>query len=508
MLSMEMTDKIKYMYEKQGMTMEEIGQALHYTRKTVAKYVNGAMLGYHRDTAPFSPLKDTIHPFIKRWIEDDRSAPRKQRRTAQKMFVDLQQQHHYAGSYTTVKEVVREIKGSTREVFVPRDHRPGEFCEFDFGDVYIKVKGVQTKTQLHVFQLPYSNDLFGRLSLRATQEEMFDSHKRAFIHFEGIPHQIRYDNLSLAVKKILKGSRREETESFLKFRKQFGFNAEFCAPARGNEKGDVEGGVGYVRRNHLSPLPEINSLEELEQLNEKLLTWCLSLRKSRKVYGTDRTVGEVSLVDREAMLLLPCAMPQVGKYTTAKANHYSLVPADNAFYSVPVQYAFLQIDVLLTAREVVFFLKDQEVARHIRTWQPGEQRFDPLHYIELFRRKPYALINSKPIAQLPVSFRQFFEKSRQRGNGHVQHCLDVLELLRKYSLKDLSDALELAMAYDTYTADGVKNLLVQLTTSQPTFQKLESFNRPDLAGIKLQTIDLNRYNTLSILQKVTHHVGY
>jgi len=64
MLSMEMTDKIKYMYEKQGMTMEEIGQALHYTRKTVAKYVNGAMLGYHRDTAPFSPLKDTIHPFI------------------------------------------------------------------------------------------------------------------------------------------------------------------------------------------------------------------------------------------------------------------------------------------------------------------------------------------------------------------------------------------------------------------------------------------------------------
>jgi len=122
------------------------------------------------------------------------------------------------------------------------------------------------------------------------------------------------------------------------------------------------------------------------------------------------------------------------------------------------------MDVLLTAREVVFFLKDQEVARHIRTWQPGEQRFDPLHYIELFRKKPYTLINSKPIAQLPVSFKQFFEKARQRGNGYVQHCLDVLALLKKHSLKDLSDALELA-------------------------------------------IDLNRYNTLSTPKKVSHHVG-
>lgn len=501
-----MTDKIKYMYEKQGMTMEEIGHALNYTRKTVAKYVNGAMLGYHRDIPPLSPIRNTIQPFIKRWLEDDLSAPRKQRRTIQKMFADLQQQYNYAGSYTTVKRVVREIRGSTREVFVPREHRPGEFCEFDFGDVYIKVKGVQTKMQLHVFQLPFSNDLFSRLSLRATQEEMFDSHKRSFIYFEGIPHQIRYDNLTLAVKKVLKGSQRTENENFFKFRKQFGFNAEFCAPARGNEKGDVEGGVGYVRRNFLSPMPEINSLAELEQLNDKLLTWCLSLRKTRKVYGTDRTVGEVSLEDRESMLLLPSELPQVGKYTTGKVNHYSLVPADNAFYSVPTQYAFMQLDVLLTAREVVFFLKDQEIARHIRTWQPGEQRFDPLHYIDLFRKKPYSLINSKPIAQLPVSFRQFFEKARQRGNGYVQHCLDILELLRKYSLKDLSDALELAMAYDTYTADGVKNLLVQLTTSQPTFQKLESFNRPDLAGIKLQPIDLNRYNTLSIPQKVTKHV--
>jgi transposase len=505
MLSMEMTEKIRYMYEKQGMTMEQIAQALCYSRKTVSKYINGAIPQYHRSTETKRPLKDAIYPFIDAWITEDKAVHRKQRRTAKRMFEVLRQHYEYQGSYDTVKELVREIRGITKDVFVPREHRPGEYCEFDFGELYIKVNGIPVKVYLHAFQFTYSNDIYGYISCRATQEEMFESHKRSFVHFEGIAHHIRYDNMSLAVKKILKGSAREETDGFIKFKNQFGFESEFCAPAAGNQKGDVEGAVGYIRRNFFAPMPEIASWDELDQLNETLAAWCKSLRETRKVYGTDKLIGELAGLDREALLFLPEKLPEVGKLLTAKANQYSLVPVDCVFYSVPVKYAYQQVDIVLSAREVVLYVKDQEIARHTRSFARGEQRFDPLHYLELFRKKPYTLINSKPIAQLPSCFRRFFERARGRGRGYISESLSILNLLRDYPRHEVSDAIELAMAYDAYTADGVKNLLYQLTTSEPTFKKLETFRRKNLAHITVQKMDIQQYNTL-YEQEGSHHV--
>jgi len=497
MLSMEIIDKVKYMYERQSMTMDQIADTLNYSRQTISKYLNGAPQGYSCSNKERSkPVTEQIRPIIKSWLEDNKTAPRKQRRTGCKIFADLQRDYNFKGSYSTVTNLIREISEIKKEVFVPREHRPGEYCEFDFGEVYVKLKGVPVKLQLHAFQLPYSNDIFGYLSKQSIQEEMFESHKRSFVYFEGIAPTIRYDNLSQAVKKVLKGKRREETDSFLKFRDQFGFDAEFCYRARGCEKGDVEGCVGYIRRNCLSPMPEINSMDELEQLNKTLADWCLSLRQTRKVPGFSKTVGELYLLEKEKLMLLPSIMPEVGNYTTGKANHHSLVPVDNVFYSVPTKYAHNQMDVLVTAREVIFFFKEKEVARHIRTWEKGSHRFEVLHYLDLFKTKPYTIINSKPIAQLPPIFRQFFEKARVKGQGDITECLSILKLLRDHSIKDIAYALELAISYDTYYAEGVKNLLGQLTKTQPQFEKLTISNKESSTNITIPQVDLKRYNSL------------
>ncbi|HBM14842.1 MAG TPA: IS21 family transposase [Lentisphaeria bacterium] len=496
MIGKEMQDKIKQLYEKDNKSMRDISKLMHCSRNTISKYLNGAESGYHRGKEINSPKSDFIRPIITQWLKEDESAPPKQKRTRKKIYQDLLVRYEFDGSYTTVKRVVREIKGLSREVFVPRHHLPGEYCEFDFGTIYIKIAGESVKINLHGFQLTYSNDIFGYLSVRAIQEEMFESHKKSFEHFDGIAQRIRYDNLSQAVKKVLKGSKRHETESFLRFRSRFGFESEFCAVGKGNQKGDVEGCIGYIRRNFFSPMPEITSLDELDSLNQELADWCISLRAKRKTYGTDKTVGEMYLIEKEELLYRPSNVREVGRYTTGKANHYSLVPVDKVFYSVPVKYAFHEIDVLVTAREVILYIKDKEIARHFRSWEEGKQVFDPLHYLDLFRKKPYALLNSKPIIALPEVFNKFFKQSLGKGYGNVSDCIEILKLLETHSVKDISLALELAMSYSTYYAEGVKNLLNQLVTDQPVFQEITTFRRTDLNDIKVPMVCLSRYDKI------------
>ena len=490
-------DRIKGMY-RQGLKISEISRQFGHSRNTVAKYVNGADAGYHRQVEPLQPIADQIRPLVKAWLAEDQLAPRKQRRTATKIYDDLSVQYGYTGSYTTVKRVVRAARGSSKEVFIPRAHQPGEYAEFDFGELYMDIKDTRHLIYLHVYQLPYSNDVFAYVSRRHSQEEMFHSHRLAFVHFEGIPKQMRYDNLKQAVTKILKGSQREENASFREFRDQLGFEAEFCAPGKGNQKGDVEGGVGYVRRNFFAPVPKLNDWAELDVFNKALAEWCVQQRASRQhPDGIDFTVGQAFLQEKACLNFLPDRLPEVGKRSVAKANHYSLIPVDKAYYSVPTQFAYQLLDVLVTAREVIVFHKNTEITRHRRTFNAGKQVFNILHYLPVLQRKPYALINSKPVQELPPVFARFFQKARLKGSGTLPDCLAVLELLKDYPMADVAVAIELAMAYETYYADGVKNLLLQLKTAQPQFQRLTKFHKTELQIVQVPNVDLSRYDELS-----------
>ena len=132
MLGEQMIDKIKQLYEKDHKSIRAISLMLHCSRNTVSKYLNGGYSGYHRNDEPAHPKSDRIKPIIEQWIEEDKLVHPKQRRTRTKIFSDLVSKQQYDGSYSTVKRVVNKIKGLSREVFVPRHHNPGEYCEFDF----------------------------------------------------------------------------------------------------------------------------------------------------------------------------------------------------------------------------------------------------------------------------------------------------------------------------------------------------------------------------------------
>ena len=174
-----------------------------------------------------------------------------------------------------------------REMFVPLRHAPGE-AQADFGEALVGVGGEERKAHYFAIDLPHSDDCFVRAFPAETTEAFLEEHVQAFAYFGGVPTAILYDNTKLAVARILGDGTRQKTRAFSELQSHYLFAEKFGRPAKGNDKGKVEGLVGYAQRNFLVPIPRVNSWEEL---NGRLLEQCRE-RRARRLRGHQETIGE------------------------------------------------------------------------------------------------------------------------------------------------------------------------------------------------------------------------
>ena len=199
---------------------------------------------------------------LSRSFSDDKSAPKKQRHTAKRIWERLRDEHGFDGCYTIVKDVVREWKQSQREVFLPLVHPPGE-AQVDFGEATVKLAGEPTKVALFVMTLPYSGAIFIQVFPRECTETFLEGHRLAFEYFGGVPRRISYDNSAIAVIEVLSGRERKLTREFLRLESHYLFQHHFCLVRRANEKGHVERLLGCARKSFLVPVPEVATLSAL-----------------------------------------------------------------------------------------------------------------------------------------------------------------------------------------------------------------------------------------------------
>jgi hypothetical protein len=210
----------------------------------------------------------------------------------------------------------------------------------------------------------------------ATQQAFLEAHELAFGYFGGVFKRLRYDNLKSAVKKILRGHQREETERLIAFRSHWGFQTEFCNPARGNEKGGVEGEVGYFRRNHLVPIPQATNLEEL---NQQLRSYCQQ-DEQRRIAGKAMPVGEAMRIEREHLLPLATEGFELAEISFPTVDSKGCVKVHTNFYSAPLRPGTRPQAKLLPAYVEVW--QEREcVARHERSFGRYEQVLDLEHYL-------------------------------------------------------------------------------------------------------------------------------
>ncbi len=382
---------------------------------------------------------------------------------------------------------------STAEVFVPLLHTPGE-AQCDFGRAEVLLGGVSHKAALFVMTLPHSNARFAVLSPRECSETFHEGHARAFAFLGGVPSRIRYDNSRLAVVKLLGRHERQLSHEFLRLCAHFGFAHVFCGVRRPQEKGHVENGVGYVRRNFLVPVPQADSWE---QLNENLTMDC-QRELDRAADRAERPTAALLAADRAAFLPLPADPFSARRTELVTINSLSLGRFDGNDYSVPVALAHRTLCASGGSDTVRFSHQGQVVAQHRRCWGKGEVAFEPLHYLALLEHKPFAFDWARPLAgwQLPDCFATLRKRLEQADPREgTRQYIRVLRLLESHDLEAVGAAIEAALRLAVADADAVR-LLLERALERPATD-FDTAGRPQLSAVRLPAIDLSAYTVLT-----------
>jgi hypothetical protein len=379
-------------------------------------------------------------------------------------------------------------------MFVPLTHAPGE-AQADFGEALVVIGGVEQRAHYLAMDLPQSDDCFVVAFPAETTEAFLEGHVRAFAYFGGVPTRILYDNTKIAVAKILGGEQRQRTRAFSELQSYYLFADKFARPAKGNDKGKVEGIVGYARRNFMVPIPRASNWDEL---NAHLEAECRK-RRERILRGHRETIGERFERDRAVMLPLPAAPYEACEKIAARVSSLSLVRYRSNDYSVPTEYGHRQIWVKGYVHEVVIACASQVIARHTRSYERDTVVFDPLHYLALLEQKTRALDQAAPLAgwQLPECFSQLRRLLEARLIKHgSREYVQVLRLMETFDLSEVTHAVEQALELGTISFDAVRHLLLCRIERRPP--RLDMENYPHLPMAQVRTTQVADYMTLLV----------
>jgi transposase len=361
----EIYGRVRRAVRVEGRSQRAVAREFGLSRETVRKMLQYTVPpGYQRQQPIKRPKLGPWLGVIDAILDDDKQRPVKQRHTAKRIFERLKEEHGFTGGYTIVKDYVRSAELHSREMFIPLTHAPGE-AQADFGEALVVVAGVEQKAHYLAMDLPHSDDCFVVAFPAETTEAFLEGHVRAFAYFGAVPTRILYDNTKIAVARILSGEERQKTRAFSELQSYYLFADKFGRPAKGNDKGKVEGLVGYARRNFMVPIPRVSSWEEL---NAHLEGECRK-RRERGLRGHTETIGERFERDRTAMLPLPAAPYEACEKIAGRVSSLSLVRYRSNDYSVPTQYGHRQVWVKGYVHQVVIACGSEVIARHERRYE-------------------------------------------------------------------------------------------------------------------------------------------
>lgn len=268
MIDVEIWEQIRRAYYLEQKSIREIERETGHAWRTVKRIIESGepskyVLKEGRDAPKLGPYREEISELLKQNLH----LPVKQRYTSSRIY-QLLREKGFTGAESTVRHYVGQVRKAQRRpaVFLPLAFDPGQDAQVDWGEAVVILAGVQVTVQLFVMRLCYSRRTFVMAFPSQKQEAFFQGHVEAFQHFGGVARRLTYDNLTTAVQKILQGKERQEQERFLTLRGTYLFDSHFCTPGAGHEKGGVEHGIGFVRRQYLVPLPEVASYQELNLL--------------------------------------------------------------------------------------------------------------------------------------------------------------------------------------------------------------------------------------------------
>jgi transposase len=480
---------LRKLYYDEGKSITEISKETGRDRKTVRLYLEKEDWNEIQTSSVAEVEFPKLGPFkvdIDAWLTEDKKAKRKQRHTAKRVYQRLVEKYSedFTCSYRTVAGYVAKSK---KEIFgqraghLPLEHIPGE-AQGDFGDAEYYENGQLYSGKYLNLSFPYSNQGYFQLFKGENQECLFEGLISIFEHIGGVPPRIWFDNTKTIVSKVLKDGGRTLTDDFLRFSEHYRFEAVFCNVEAGHEKGNVEGKVGYHRRNWLVPVPRF---ERLTEFNQELLKTC-DLDGEREHYRKEATIVELYAADKAALLALPMVPLDVSKYLTVRTNGYGRFYLGNGLheYSVSPQYANTRVLVRITAGEVIALDKSHQlIVRHRRLYGDSRQQsMQWLPYLTQLSRSPNALKYTGIYPMLPESLKTYLDKCSRSDKGKILRVIAALTARNGFegALETVDNALEYAVT----DIDSLNNLHNRIYGHVPELAPMQlAANIPELMRV-------------------------
>lgn len=461
---MESFAKLRRRHFVHGESISAIARDLNVSRNTVKKYLqSGEAPAYRRDSQA-SPKLGAFEGQLKDWLQQDAQRPKAQRRSAKRLFEDLQRVG-YSGAYDSVQRYVKGWKNKQPNVasdaFIPLYFPAGDTCQFDWSHEQVELGGVIQTIKLGHFRLCYSRQLFLVAYPRETQEMVFDAHNRAFEFFGGVPERMVYDNPKTIVQTIFTGKERQFNRRFLALANHYLFEPVACTPASGWEKGQVENQVGNVRECLFCPRPRFADFAEM---NAWLAQRCREL--AGRPHPTEKERSIAALFAEEQPKLRQITVPFDGYFeVSCRVSSTCLAAYDRNRYSVPAEYAGQRISLRAWADRIRVVADEQVIAEHPRSFIRDRLVLDPWHYLPVLEKKPGALRHGLPFRDwnLPSPIAHVRERLMKTAQGD-RAFVQVLQAIREHGLETVSTACALVIEQGTISAPIILNHVSRLAS--------------------------------------------
>jgi len=507
---MELLSVIRRWHYRDHLPIREIVRRTGLSRNTVRKYLRFEGVEPRFRVPERGSKLDPYADILSAMLRTETGRSRKQKRTIRQLHTDLVVLG-YDGSYNRVAAFAREWRAARRQeqqtsgrgTFVPLAFAPGEAFQFDWSEDWAIIAGERTKLQVAQFKLSYSRAFTLRAYLLQTHEMLFDAHNHAFRLLGGVPRRGIYDNMKTAVDKIGRGKQRQVNVRFTAMVNHFLFEASFCNPASGWEKGQIEKNVQDARHRLWQPMP---SAPSLEALNDWLEERCRELW-SLTVHGSEPgTIADV--LAEEAQSLMPVPRPFDGFVEfTKRVTPTCLVHLERNRYSVPAAFANRPVSLRVYPNRIVVIANGHTLCEHRRVFARSHDRqsetiYDWRHYLPVVQRKPGALRNGAPFAEMPAPFLLLQQHLLKKAGGD-REMVDVLALVLQHDEKIVLTAVEMACKAGVPTKTHILNVLHRLIDGRPITpptveapQALTLTNEPEA--------NVERYDTLRRSREARH----
>ncbi|WP_016834597.1 IS21 family transposase [Herbaspirillum lusitanum] len=499
MIDVALLGIIRRWHLRDQISLREIAKRLGISRNTVRRYLRSETVEpAYADRRSASALD--VYTFkLSAWLKTESTKSRKQKRSLKQMHADLCVLG-FEGSYDRVAAFARQwkvdqldrVNAASKGTYIPLSFDAGEAFQFDWSEDWVVIAGERTKLQIAHFKLSHSRAFYLKAYPIQTHEMLFDAHEHAFRVFGGIPRRGIYDNMKTAVDKVKTGKQRDVNARFSAMVSHYLFDAEFCNPASGWEKGQIEKNVRDSRHRIWHTVPDFPSLEAL---NLWLENECLSFWKKIRHPEAEMTIWDAWGFEKPHLLQMGQPFDGFVEHTK-RVSPTCLVTHERNRYSVPASFANRPISLRVYARHLSFVAEGKTIAEHVRYFNkdkgPGQTIFNWRHYLAVLQRKPGALRNGTPFKELPNAFKQLQGILLKRPSGD-REMVEILALVLFHNENIVLKAVELSLESGAPSKQSILNILSRLLNGKPA----PRIDAPQALALAVEPMaDVGRYDQL------------